>query len=259
MWRKVLFGLFLSFSFLSFAWAVEVVSIPPIKGMLSYFGLKDVVSIVSPGSDPHSFELTPSVAKALSKADRVWMINGKLEIESKLLAVIRDNYPRLEVVFLAKDVEMIDSDPHQWVSVRNLRKMIQRIGEVLGKDVDDALLGRIDGLDREFAQVFERLGVKDFLSFHPAWRYFCRDYGLNMVALAVSGMEVSGKVMYKVVQDCKAGKYRFIVLEKGFDTSRLGPLFSACSIPAVEFNPLSEDILAEFESLLDQIKAKVLR
>ncbi len=258
MFRKIVLPVMLFLGMVSPLWAVEVASIPPIKAILSYLGVQDVVSILPSGSDPHTFELSPSTIMSLSNAKRVWMINGNLEVERKLLRIIKDLYPKIEVVFLSDGLDMIDNDPHQWISLKNLKVLINNASQRLGIKTKQVVIQRVESMDEEFERVFNRLRVENFLSFHPAWRYFCRDYGLKMVALANSGGEVSAKLMYKVLQGCKIGKYRFIVLEKGFDVSRLSSLFESCPIPSIEFNPLSEDILAEFESLLKHMEALFL-
>ncbi len=246
-----------SFGLIGGLWAVEVVSIPPVKAILSYVGVEDIVSIVPPGADPHTFALLPSTMKILSQTHRIWMVNGKLEVERKLLRVIKDVYPGVEVVFLAEGLDVIEGDPHQWISLRNLEIMINNAGKRLKVKVNPIVIQRIRDLDKRFEEIFSRLGTGELLCFHPAWRYFCRDYGLKMVALANSGGEVLGRQVYTVLQGCKAGKYKFIVLEKGFDTSRLSSLFESCPIPSVQFNPLSDDILSEFEAFLTRLEGLI--
>ncbi len=235
--------------------ALEVVSIPPLKGLLEDLGLKEVVSIIHPGTDPHTVAISPSHIQVLAKASRVWMVNGRLEVERRLLAVIRENFPQMEVVFLAEGLEFLESDPHQWLSLRNLQAMVSRAGQILGRD-PNPLLKDLRDLDRRLSAFFRRQGIKYLLCFHPAWRYFCRDYNLKMVSISDPSGEVRFSRLRQAISGCRQGRYRFVLMESQFARDRLKALVGACpTLPLIAVDPLSEDIVGQFRNLTGRLEA----
>ncbi len=254
--RKVLFIVFLFGIWCGqVVFAYDVASIPPIAGLVSKFVGEPVESVVRSG-DPHHFQITPSILKLILNADRVWMLNGKLEVENKILKLLQRFSKTKQVIFLGKDLPLLDGDPHQWLSVKNLQTIVKAIDRVVhNEEVVGALLQQLSQLDEKLVLFFSKTATKRLLCLHPAWRYLCYDYGLKMLSLMGKAGGVIPSQLKMVLAVCKSGEsFSFIVVESGFEFNKLALIKDMCRIKSiVEFNPLAEDIIYEFEKFVNSL------
>jgi len=105
------------------------------------------------------------------------------------------------VVNCSNGIELIDSDPHVWLSPKNVKIMANNIYEGLMwidpsneeyyfKNLD-AYLWRLDELDKEIAETLAGIVNRKFLVCHPAWGYFCKDYDLEQFVIEEDGKKPS--------------------------------------------------------------------
>ncbi|HZK48800.1 MAG TPA: metal ABC transporter substrate-binding protein [Thermoleophilia bacterium] len=169
-------------------------------------------NLLPPGSSPHQVTFTPSQARLISDAD-VLIINGaNLEPWVDDLVASAGNSD-LQVVVASDGVEFLrpdealplpssgsgeqtspgDVDPHVWLDVSNARLMVGNIAEALCR-VDPAgaadyrrraatYTATLDALDSEVRAALAPLSNRRFVSFHSAFQYYARAYGLEQVAV----------------------------------------------------------------------------
>jgi ABC-type Zn uptake system ZnuABC Zn-binding protein ZnuA len=157
-----------------------------------------VATLLPAGSDPHTYELTPAKVSDVATADVVFM-NG-LGLEASIDNVVRENADR--VVELTEGLPVIDGEsdagnPHLWLDANNAMAYVERIRDTLSEiDPEGAAtyeenaaeyLGELQTLDADFAAAIQRVPPehRKLVTFHDAFPYLVKRYGLEVVAVAV--------------------------------------------------------------------------
>lgn len=141
----------------------------------------------------HDYQLLTSDMRALAKAS-VLIVNGA-GMES-FLPDVKKQLPDLAVVDCSEGVELL-SDPHGenahiWLDAKNAMRMVWNIAEglkavfpdsaeVIAKNADE-YINRLDALDKELFTGLSGLQKRDIVTFHEAFPYFAKAYGLNTIA-----------------------------------------------------------------------------
>jgi zinc transport system substrate-binding protein len=199
------------------------VSIPPQKYFVEKIGGNRVsVSVmVTPGSNPHSYEPKPNQMTALSKA-KIYFAIG-ITFEDAWLSRFSGINPKMRIVHTEEGIEKISmaphehqhggdkghasmqadeqgtKDPHVWLSpvnglimAKNILKALQDQDPSNSQTYDNNYKGfarEIENLDAELKSLFENKKGMKFMVFHPAWGYFAKAYGLVQVPIEVEGKE----------------------------------------------------------------------
>ncbi len=190
-----------------------VTSTPPIYSFVANVA-GDAVrleNLLPPGASPHQTSFTPAQAKLLAQADLL-VINGagleqwvgdlvkstgrqdlKVVEASRGLQFLRPNDP-IPIPGSSADAEKpANVDPHVWLDARNAQLMVENVRVALtaidpARTADfraraTAYTARLKALDEEIRRETTRFAHKDFVSFHSAFQYYARAYGLSQVAV----------------------------------------------------------------------------
>lgn len=203
-----------------------------------------VHALIPKGGDVHTFDPAPSDAARLADA-RLLVMNG-LGLDDWLLGLARDagaaDVPVVElgeelaVDYIAGGDEHAGDDdahlvnPHLWLDLANARLYVERIAGALaaadpnGSDAyaagAAAYVERLDGLE---AWIVEQLGAvaaedRRVVSFHDAFPYFARAYGLEIVGVVVEapGQEPSAAEVAALIETIRASGVKAILAEAQF-------------------------------------------
>ncbi|WP_337844172.1 metal ABC transporter substrate-binding protein [Thermus sp.] len=210
-----------------------------------------VVSVIPSGADPHTFDPTPSTAKALAQA-KVLFANG-LGLEP-FLPKLQNLLPKgARVVQLGegeKDLICEEGqgegpedhahgpcDPHLWLDPTYALRYAEKIAQELtrldpqGERTYRANLARFREEVARRDQTFRACGLKGVkaIAQHDAFRYFARRYGLEIVGtLATSSAQEKGsRAFLELVQKAKREGVRLILAEPQFRGQALKALAEA--------------------------------
>ena len=154
-------------------------------------------------------------------------------------------------------------DPHIWLSPANMKIMAKAVLEQLttmlpaqGQEFSanyDKFIASVDALDAAIRKLLDPLpaGQRAFLSFHPSWGYFARDYQLTQIAVELEGYEPSPQLFAKIIDEAKARHVRSILLEQQFSTALVRTLAEELKASVVAISSLS---LAWSDNLLNLAK-----
>ncbi len=206
-------------------------SIHPISAIVREIGgdSVEVTTIVPPGTDPHHFELTPRTARAIYEADAIfligdhfdeWVLPGEgKDLENCLIVRFHEGFGE-SLLAMGRTF-----NPHFWLDPLYAKSIGEITAEALCRvdPANCAYYGRraeifgmeIDSLHTSVRSRLEKSGFNDFVSFHPAWSYFARRYGLHEHGtLEISHeQEPSAKHIGGVVREMIRNGVRFIVVE----------------------------------------------
>jgi len=142
----------------------------------------------------HDYQMTPQDMKTLSRAD-VLVANGA-GMESFLGDAARQN-PKLTVIDASRDIDLIVSqgtpNPHIFAGISGAMAQVRNIEAGMEK-VDPAqakqyrknagiYLARLDSLKNRMHLALRDVKNRDIITFHEAFPYFAREFGLNILAV----------------------------------------------------------------------------
>jgi ABC-type Zn uptake system ZnuABC Zn-binding protein ZnuA len=206
----------------------------------------EVRSLVPKGGEVHTFDPSPADIVAVTEADLI-VANG-LGLDEWLAQLAADAGATAPVVELAEDqpgIELIAGDeadghdghddhgavnPHLWLDVSNARAYVAKLAEALvaadparaeayraGASAYNAELADLDAWIRDqIATVPEE--QRRIVSFHEAFPYFARAYGLEIVGVVVSapGQDPSAGQIAALVDEIRATGVKAVFSEAQF-------------------------------------------
>jgi zinc transport system substrate-binding protein len=126
----------------------------------------DVKNLTPPGAEPHDLEVSPQDVAEIRDADHVFLLG-------------RDFQPQLE-----DPASHSTGDPHVWLDPVRYERIVERIGQVLGKQAAaDELKQRLMALDAEFRAGLAHCERREIITSHEAFAYLAERYGLEQVAI----------------------------------------------------------------------------
>lgn len=219
----------------------------------------EVYNLVPEEADPHGFE--PS-AKELMRlfAAKAWFTVGE-PFESQFLPIIQKNDPDLKVYNLGDAVDQKLSlkcshhghsveDMHYWMSPKVMRAQVDRIAIALKEvypEKAEVIDQRLVEINQEF-DLYEQL-IQDqikkvkshyLLVSHPAFGYFCRDYGLEQIALENETQDPSPKEISELYNTIQQKDIQTIYVQKQHNYKLAKMTAEQMDLTMVEVNPYKE-------------------
>jgi zinc transport system substrate-binding protein len=225
-----------------------VASIAPLADFAREVGGEkaDVTLLLPPGASPHTFEPTPRTVQEISRAKIFIKIGAGLEFwADKLIASAGQG---IMIVDCSKGVELIRGhvhdqdhdhdhehegvqgvDPHFWLDPVICIGIIKKIEDAFSK-ADPAnssyyrknaasYISTLSALDKEIAAKVRTFRTREYITFHSAWNYFSKRYGLRVAAVIEEspGKEPSAKQIGKILEVLRKMKTRVIFAEPQFN------------------------------------------
>lgn len=169
-------------------------TIPPLYSFAKNIaGDRAVVENLLPsGVGPHEYSFSPADVMKVRQA-HVLIKNGA-GLEGWLERLIRSaENERLMEVDTSSDIDLIDNNPHLWLSPERAIQQVRKIASSLAaSDPEGGELYRenaeryimiLSALDKEIEKEVNTWVGRKFVAFHPAFLYFARDYGLKQAAV----------------------------------------------------------------------------
>jgi zinc transport system substrate-binding protein len=233
-----------------------VVSIAPLGEFVREVGGErvQVIVLVPPGAEPHTFEPSPSQIKEVAGAD-LYVQNGA-GLEFWMDSLLSANNKML-VVDSSKGISLLsedgEADLHIWLSLRNAEQQVRNICDGLSK-LDpageeaylrnrDGYLSRLEGLDQELKVTFARDEGRIFIVHHPAWTYFARDYGLVQVPIMEGEKEPGPRHLSEVIELGRKNNITAVFVEPEYNPRAAEVIAQEMNASIVYLDPLAGNYL----------------
>lgn len=180
----------------------------------------------------HDYQLTTEDMKTLEKAD-ILIANGA-GMESFLDKVIKEQ-KKLTVIDASKDMELLETDgeknPHLWLSVTADIQQVKNITEQLKKadpkyadayqSNADAYIQKLEALKKEMHDTLDKVPHKDIVTFHEAFPYFAKEFGLNIISVVERepGSEPTPSELQEIIQQIKPLTSKVLFTEPQYSPS----------------------------------------
>jgi zinc transport system substrate-binding protein len=242
-----------------------VVSILPLAEFVEQVGKDkvEVTVIVPPGADPHLFELTPVQLKKISQAQLYVEVGSGLNFELTWMDKIKLIYKDMLICNSSIGITLVDKDPHIWLSPRNAKTMVENISEALIK-IDPLsqkyfkknsieYINKLDILDKEIKARLEGVKNRRFISSHPAWGYFAKEYDLIQIAIENEGKEPSAASLAHIIDQTRAFNISIILVSPQFNIKSAEVVAKEVGAKIIIADPLSMDYINNLRKLAEEI------
>lgn len=212
----------------------------------------------------HDYSLTTDNIKLLEDCD-VFIINGA-GMESFLDKVLEQK-PDLKIIDTSEGIELIKSDyeeesddhdhdhdeeynPHVWLSVENAIKQVENIENKLieynsiNKDKYSQnarkYIEQLSNLDNKIHSELDNIKNKNIVTFHEAFPYFAKEYGLNIVGVVQreAGSEPSAKELQETIEKIKKLDVKAICVEPQYSTKAAETISKETNVKVYTLDPI---------------------
>jgi len=242
-----------------------VVSILPLAEFVEQVGKDkvEVTVIVPPGADPHLFELTPVQLKKISQAQLYVEVGSGLNFELTWMDKIKLIYKDMLICNSSIGITLVDKDPHIWLSPRNAKTMVENISEALIK-IDPLsqkyfkknsieYINKLDILDKEIKARLEGVKNRRFISYHPSWGYFAKEYDLIQIAIEDEGKEPSAASLAHIIDQTRAFSISIILVSPQYNIKSAEVVAKEVGAQIIKADPLSMDYINNLRKLVEEI------
>jgi len=210
----------------------------------------EVNVMMPPGANEHNYEPDSGQLKALSKAD-LYVKVGRLPFEDAWMERLTAANKDMLVVDSSNSIELVDDNPHIWLSPRLVKLQAKGITAAMVKldpqnrdyyqQRNESFLKQLDSLDQEMAKLLQNVRGKSFLVYHPAWGYFARDYGLKEIGIEEHGKEPGAGEMSRIIDYAKQNHIKTVFASTQHSTRSAEAVAAELGGKVVVLDPLPAD------------------
>jgi len=237
-----------------------VVTILPLADFVEKVGgdRVHVTVMVPPGASPHTYEPKPSQMVAVSKAKMYAKVGSGVEFELKWMGDIIEQNKDMLIVDCSEGITKIGNDPHIWNSPINAKKMVENIcAGLVEVDPDHAdytenrnkYLQELDALDMYIRERLGNFTNRVFMTYHPAFGYFAKEYDLTQLAIEHGGKEPTPKVIQDCIDLARQYNFSYIFVAPQFATVHAETIAHEIGGQTVFIDPLPRGYIPNMRSV----------
>lgn len=228
-----------------------------------------VTSLVPQGSNPETFEPSPSQMMALDKSKAYFKI-GFLGIENTLIEKIK-NQSQLNIIDCSNGVAIIQDehqhahdhdhdhahhhhahaggDPHYWSSINSAKAIVKNMYDAIvsldpeNKDIYTSNynkeIAKINETDSIISSLLANSESKAFIIYHPALSYFAQEYGLEQLSIEHEGKNPSPAQLKALIDKAKEKNIKAVFIQKEFDVKNAEIIAQQIEAQTYSIDPLS--------------------
>ncbi|MCK5146043.1 zinc ABC transporter substrate-binding protein [bacterium] len=168
----------------------------------------DVVCLMPPGANPHTYSPRPSDMRLLENIDLFigispsfdgWAARLLTEKTVRLYLGNAEEADQLHDHTHNHSHTHADDNPHIWLSIHGAEKIVSQVeaafvrlqpkgmASMINKPGRDRFLADLDSMNHVFKDQFQHIENKAFFQWHPAWDYLAADYNLDIAGTLEEG------------------------------------------------------------------------
>lgn len=231
--------------------------------------------MVPAGASAHTYEPTPKQTMAAGKAD-LWFCIGE-SFEARAAKALKHYRPEMELVDLRQNMDMISSDPHSgcscchansqdlhiWLSTRQGKIQATTIANALirhypehSQRYQNALkifLDELNSLDAQITQILKPLSHRTILVSHPAYAYFCRDYGLTQWSIEFEGKDPTPYQLNNTLIKARQASIDKVFIQAQYSSKGARLVAKELGAKVVMLDPYAENYINSMQEIAHQI------
>ena len=205
----------------------------------------EVVLIVPPGAEPHNYELTPTDLKKIRGIKIIFSSGTNLDKWADKMVI---NFKNVKVVKLNEKLNLIDNDPHFWLSLENMktisRNMLQEIEsfDYQNKDFYQAnfneILKRFNDLENFAKENLSTLKNRNIVTQHNAFQYLAKELNLNVFYLEEENKEITPANLKNLIDIIRLLNIKVIFQEPGEKSRLLETIAKELNLKIYQLDPI---------------------
>ena len=218
----------------------------------------DVNVIIPKGASPAIYSPKPSELLKLKKS-KVYFTIG-VPFDKKYLSKIKEINPNIEIVDFAKYIKK-EKNPHIWLSPALLMLQAKVVLDIfIEKEPKNKEVylknykNYINKLSNLEVKGFQKIKQKAFITFHPSFYYFAKDFHLKEIALQKEGKSPSFSYLAKVIKTAKQNNIKTVIISPEFPTKYAKIVAAKINAKVVVISPLNEDPCITINQLIEALK-----
>ncbi len=238
----------------------------------------DVITLLRPGDSPHTYEPTSRDMKAVAQATLLVINGAGLDFwVEKLRSAASDNMVVVDTsAVLAEEGLLLSGDehdggvnPHYWLDPVLAQKQVEAIASALiAADPDNKdfylenaadYIAELQSLDEEIKSITQSFSSREFITFHPAWTYFAKRYGLVEAAVIeeAPGKEPTIDEQRQIIDLVRELKVKAIFAEPQFSTKAADAIAADSGAEVLLLDPIGGPGLAGRDSYIALMRYNV--
>lgn len=252
-----------------------LVSVPPYQSIVQQLAGNsfEVATVVPPSADPHTYEPTARQLTEIAKGQLWFQIGEPFEKKlGPLLPQAKSCDLRQGLSMIANHVDCCHQDEgqesamdrHIWLSPKMVASQIDTIASALIERYPEEKGGielrklelnqKLIELNQEIEISLQTAEARTFLISHPAFAYFCRDYGCNQLSIEQEGKEPRPKELEELLLSAIDQKTRIAIAIPQHNNKGAQLIADKLKIPVRVLDPYGNDCLETMRRLALLIK-----
>ncbi len=218
--------------------------------------------MVPAGASAHTYEPTPRQMMMASGAS-LWFCTGD-SFEARAAKALLSHQPNLKIIDLRQGLDLINEDPshqgcchhnsmdlHFWLSTRMAQIQAKTIANALiltypeHKELYQANLEKFQqelrNLDQEIQETLKSIKNRHIFVSHPAYAYFCRDYGLKQFSIEFEGKDPTPQQLHKIMMAARHTKVQTIFIQPQYNSKGARLIANEMGTSIITLDPYSEN------------------
>jgi zinc transport system substrate-binding protein len=268
--------IFISFLFFLFSLNTSdlniIVSVMPQKGIVDKISGVNSSVLIRPGYSPHTYEITPSQIKEVSKANMFFKMG--MIFDDKLEDKITSSNKKIKIFNMTNGIKLRESgcgnihhnsnDMHVWMSVKNniimAYNVYKALSEIMPEKKDefkknlDSFIERSEKIDTKVKKILSEFKGRKFFVVHPSLGYFADEYGLIQIAIEHEGKIPTASNLEKIIKEFKESKSSTLFVQKEFKDKSIKNVTTHLKAKTKIIDVLNEDSLKTIERFSLELK-----
>lgn len=235
----------------------------------------DVKTLIPLNANPHYFEPTPSQIELALEAE-IWFRIGE-PFENYLFTFLKTNNKNLIISDLRQNIELINyekddchhhddadlKDRHIWLSPKLAKIQAITIEKILEEKFSQnkkfyqknlaKFLLELDELDLFISQKLSGFKEKAFLISHPAYGYFCKDYGIDQISIESEGKDPSLKKLNEILNLAKDKHVKKVFIQAQYNNRGAQIIAQKLFLNMLMVDPYSFDYLENLKNFATEL------
>ena len=236
------------------------VTILPQKGIVKAIAGEraNVNVMVPPGNSPATYSPNFKQLKAL-KNSQIYFTIG-VPFDQKYISKIKETNPNIKIIDFGKYIEK-NKNPHIWLSPGFLMLEAKVVLDTLIKNESknkEFYLSNYKKLINNLAKAeingFKNINQKAFITFHPSFYYFAKDFLIKQIAIEKEGKSPSFSYLAKIIKLAKENNIKSVIISPEFPTKYAKIVAQKIGAKVYVISPLNENPLKTINKLIKVLK-----